>query len=163
MSDTDRTIFKKMQSGSLGTSGAANAIGEVAEIHTRSHSIPKTGTENAATNVAETPLTFVKRKAQCQGFKYTTGTNVASNATNYLVVTINKRDGAGGAAVTLATYNTHPSAQGAITQWQPAAFSVVSNADATVAAGSVLTYQVGKLGTGQLLDVGVFTPVLEEV
>lgn len=163
MSDTDRVIFKKQQVGSLGTAGASNALGEIAEVHTRAHSIPKTGTENAATNVAETALAVVRRKAQCQGFKYSTGTNVASNATNYLVVTISKRDGAGGAAVTLATYNTHPSAQGAITQWQPAAFSVVANADATIAAGSLLTYTVGKQGTGQLLDVGVFTPVLEEV
>jgi hypothetical protein len=160
---TDRTLYKQMQAGAANSVVSANnAVAAIAAVHSRVLSAYKHGTENAATNVAEVGLAWSPRKAVVNYVKYLTGTNVANDSTDYAVITVAKRT-AGGAATTVATYNTHTSAQGAITQWAPAAFSVVSNSDATLAAGDALTYKVLKYGSGKVIDVGHIVADVEEV
>ncbi len=160
---TDREYLKQQQAGMLNTTGAVNARPEVNSAHSRTFHIQKVGTENAATNVAETVALVVARKAQLSSAKYLTGTNVANDATDYSVVTLYKRTSAGASQTTVATYNTATAAQGAIVLQVPASFSAVTNADATIAAGSILTYAVKKYGAGKLVDVGVIAVDLEEV
>lgn len=161
---TDREIFKKMLVGKLNSlaSSAANAQAEIAASHSRVYACHKSGTENAVTNVAETGLAWVPRKSIVKTVKYVTGAAVANAATDYAVVTVAKRT-AGGTATTVASYNTATGAQGAITAHAPAAFSMVTNSDATLAAGDALTYKVLKYGSGAEVAIGVLAADVEEV
>ncbi len=159
---TDREILKLQQVGSLVTTEVTNPRTAVANQNKRSRSFTKLGTENAATNVASTLMFTVKRATRTDSMDYLTATNVASNASNYVVITVNKQT-AGAAATAVATYNTSPSAQGAITTNIPAAFSVVTNTDGSLAASDTLHYVVSKYGTGQTLDPGTITHDGEEI
>lgn len=160
---TDRVYLKNQQSGMLQTTGASNAISEVSAAHSRTHHIQKTGTENAATNVAETVGLVLNRKVQISSVKLLTGTNVTNDTSNYAVITLSKRTSAGATQTTVATYNTHTNAQGAITLNVPASFSVVANSDSVVAAGSILTYTITKAGSGQAVAFSVLAVDVEEV
>jgi hypothetical protein len=153
---TDREILKNQQLGALVTTDASSPRTAIEDTHRHSRDFMKTGTENAATNVASTLMFTVKRKSKTRAVNYLTGTNVASNASNYVVITVQKQT-AGASATTVATYNTAPSAQGAITTNIPAAFSVVTNTDGTLAADDTLHYIVEKYGTGQAVAIGTFT------
>lgn len=160
---TDREIIKGQQAGSVNSVVSANgAVSAVAEMHKRVYQCHKSGTENAATNVSETGLAYVPRKSVVKTVKYVTGTNVANAATDYAVITVAKRT-SGGAATTVATYNTATGAQGAIVQWAATSLSTVTNSDATLAAGDCLTYKVLKYGSGAVIDIGVFAVDAEEV
>lgn len=163
---TDREYLKRQQAGMLNTSGttsdAVTVRSAVNAAHSRTHHIQKTGTENAATNVAETVGLVIARQAQLASAKYLTGTNVANDSSNYVVITLSKRTSAGASQTTVASYNTHTSAQNQITLNVPAAFSLVTNTDSVIAAGSILTYTVNKYGSGQAVAVGVLAVDLEE-
>lgn len=164
MAYTDRQLLKMQQAGALGTTGASTPIAEIGRAHSFPHSVPKSGTENAATNVAETPLCTVNFK----GFvgtggvgtiKFMTNATATQDTSNYAVITVLKRT-AGGAAVTVASWNTHNSAQGTITAWTPAtlvAATANSGADATIAAGDALSYTITKAASGVQIQPGVFT------
>jgi hypothetical protein len=162
MALTDREIVKERQVGQLQGYGLAAApLTAVQAIHSRTRDFAKVGTENAATNVAETVMFVTKRKARVKSVGYVTGTNVATDNTDYVVFTISKRTGA--TATTVATFNTHGGAQGAITQYVAAAFSVVSNSDSTLAADDILTYTITKVASGKALAIGTICVDLEEV
>ena len=163
MALTDRSIFKERQAGQAQGYGLAAlpTTGVVADMHRRQRDFAKVGTENAATNVAETVMFTVKRKSKVVAVEYTTGTNVATDNTDYVVFTISKRTGA--TATTVATFNTHGGAQGAITQYIGADFSVVSNSDSTLAADDILTYTIVKANSGKTIAIGTITVDLEEV
>lgn len=159
---TDREYLKMQQAGALGTTGASNAVTEVARAHRRSRDFMKTGTENAETNVAATLMFTVRRKTKVSEVLYLTGTNVVADTSHYLLFTVTKRT-AGAAGVTVATYNSHNSAQGSIVENVPAAFSVVGNADSVLAAGDTLHYAITKAGSGKALAIGTVTVDGEEV
>ncbi len=161
---TDREYLKYQQAGALATTGASDAKAEVGKAHSRVRTFAIGSAANAATNTSETPLGTVAFKARLKSCKLTNNTNVAANASNYAVVSIYKRASDGSAQTLLGSWNTHASAQGALTERVPASLSLVSNADVVIAAGSLLSYGVGKVGTGQAIDQ--FAPLdfeLEEV
>lgn len=165
---TDRQYMKLQQAGALQTTGATNAIGEVGKAHSRPYPMVKAGTENAATNVAQTFLCVLNRKSQfglgSNGtVKFITGSTVTKDTSNYAVTKVFKLDSAGANSTLVASWNTHNSAQGTITANVPASLSVVANADATVDAGSSLYYTIDKIGTGVQIAVGVFLVDPEEV
>lgn len=159
MAYTDRELLKQQQAGALGTTAASDPIAEVGSAHTKSINFLKLGTENAATNVAELFVGVVNRKSRVKTVKYVTATNTAADTTDYVVVKVFK----GTSATLLASWNSHSSAQGAIVEKTASSFSVVSNADAIIAAGTPISYEVKKYGSGKVLDVGGFTVDLEEV
>lgn len=158
---SDRQILKNQQAGALASSGAVDPNGEIVSYHTRANHIFKSGTENAATNVAETAGFRVRNKSTVKNIHLTTGTNVSNDATNYLRVYVYKRSSTGGSQTLLGSWNTATAAQGAITQWTPASFSLVNNTDLDVDAGSCITYHVGKFGSGQTLALATITVELE--
>ena len=161
MALTDRELVKLAQTGQAQSYGLAAAPKTAVQaLHTRSHHCFKTGTENAETNVAETVMFTVNRKGLPLVTKYVTNSGVAGNATDYVLITVAKRT-AGVAGGTVATWNTHTSAQSTITAMVP--ITLVANADQTIAAGDVLTYTCRKVAAGKLLDPGVFTVDIEEV
>lgn len=168
MSTTDIEYMKQQEAGQLNTSGSASNSASIRStvngVFSRCHPFAKTGAENAATNVAETPMYVVPRTSVLNSVKYITGTNVANDSTDYVVITISKRDAATGLTqTTLATWNTHTSAQNAITQNIPASFSLVTNSDATIAAGSSLAYTIGKYGSGKAVAAGSIVFDLQEI
>ncbi len=159
---TDREILKLQQIGSLTTTDCTDARATVAAANSTTRSFLKTGTENAATNVAETLMFSVRNKSKPTVY-FTTPTNVAADNTNYLIFKINKKT-AGATSVLVASWNTHGGAQGAMTTHIPAAFVNVANADAIIAAGDTLHYLITKAtATGELVDIGTIDVVLEAV
>lgn len=164
MALTDRSILKEREAGQAQSFGLAGTSADaVAAKHTRTLVGAKTGTENAATGVAETAMFVVNRKAQTKTVKFINGTNIAANTTDWTYLVVGKST-AGAASTPIATFNTGATAVGgAVTKWVPAAFIVVPNADATIAAGDVITYVITKGGAGKLIDPGPFVIDVEEV
>lgn len=160
MATTDRQYLKAQQAGTLATSGATNAVGEVSNAHSRTVNILKIGTENAATNVAEYFAAYVNRKSNVRSVNFMTATNVANDSTDYSVISVYQ----GASATLVASWNTHTSAQGKITQKVVAPLVLSSTAaNLAVAAGTSLSYDVKKYGAGKAVDVGVIAIDLEEV
>lgn len=80
------------------------------------------------------------------------GAAVAEDDTDYATITVSKRDGAGGGAVVLGTYDTRDANQGAITAFVPAAFSLSAVAGAlNLLETDVVTATVTKGGSGKTL------------
>ena len=109
------------------------------------------GAANAAT--AETIMDRDPVHGTVTGIEFLGAAVVGSDVDNALI-TISKRDGAGGAPVTLATYLTAPTGgQGAISAFQPAAFALSGVAGALdLLETDVLTVTVSKGGAGQTLN-----------
>lgn len=154
---TDREYLKRLQTGQFTSENlASNAVGEIVELHKRTRSFVKIGSENAATNVAETPLGRVYRKSKLHAASLTTATtNIAGNNSDYLVLTVYKRTSAGASQTALVSWNTHLGATGSLTLSVPATGTLTSTvADRDIAAGSVLSYALVKAGNGKALDPG---------
>jgi hypothetical protein len=162
MAYTDREFRKYQEATALAGTNAVNSTIEIQRIHSRSRDFVKVGTENAETNVAITLMYTVRRKSKLATFHYTTGTNVASDNTDYVKITVSKLT-AGAGTTTVATYNTHGGAQGIIVKDIPAAFSVSPNSDSTLAAGDTIHYAITKHGAGKAVAIGTFTADFEEV
>lgn len=108
---------------------------------------------DAAANTATTEVA-ISRKAWhglVTGVTYTGDAVAASNA-DYVTVTISKRDGAGGAAVVIATYDSRAANQGAATQHVPMNFALSGVAGAlNLLETDIVTITVTKTGAGQAL------------
>lgn len=163
---TDRQIIKDREAGQAATYGLANAnsnFTETVAIHSRSHHGLKATSEIANANAAEAPLFTIRRKSLAKNISGCVGATATQNTTDYLVFTISKRT-AGGAAVTVATYNTHNSAQGTITAWSPFSFSITTNVDnATLNVGDTVTYSVTKVANGVVANVTSISLDAEEI
>lgn len=80
------------------------------------------------------------------------GAAVAADNTDYVTITVAKRDGAGGGATTIATYDSRAANQGAITAFVPAAFSLSAVAGALdLLESDEVTVTVAKGGSGKVL------------
>jgi hypothetical protein len=113
----------------------------------------------ANTATAETVMRRPAVKGTVTSITFT-GAAIAANNTDYDTVTVSKRDGAGGAAVVLGTYDTRAANQGAVTAFTPAAFllSVVAGALFLLETDIVTVIGVkggaGKVLTGEILVNG---------
>jgi hypothetical protein len=81
-----------------------------------------------------------------------TGAAVTASNTDYAIITISKRDGAGGGATVVATYDTRITGQGTVTAFTPALFllSVVAGALDWLET-DIATLTITKGGAGQQL------------
>ena len=110
---------------------------------------------SAGTATAETPIPRAAVHGLVTSVTFT-GAAVVANATDYDTITISKRDGAGGAAVVIATYDTRAANQGAITAFVPAVFLLSAVAHALeLLETDIVTLTVVKGGAGKVLT-GVF-------
>jgi hypothetical protein len=160
---TDRALLKSAQAGQLNSIATANnAIAEIGRVHTRQFNHMKTGTENGDTNVAGVVMFVCNRPGKVKSVKYLTGATAAFNATHYTYFTVQKRTAAA-AAVVIASYNTHTSAQATITGNTVATFSLVDGANSEVLAGDTLEYQLLKVANGVTIGVGTISVDIEEV
>jgi len=80
------------------------------------------------------------------------GAAIAADNTDYVTVTIAKRDGAGGGATTIATYDSRAANEGAITAFTPKAFTLSAVAGAVdLLESDEVTITVVKGGSGKVL------------
>jgi hypothetical protein len=78
------------------------------------------------------------------------GAAIAANNTDYITLTISKRDGAGGGAVVLGTYDSRAANQGALTAFVPGEFSLSAVAGAlNILETDVITIIEAKGGAGK--------------
>lgn len=169
MALTDRTRIKNQQKGEyLTAAGMVDGNGAVNAMHTRQRDFQKRGTENAATNVAEVVcVADVARKSKLRKASIAVTTNITGDNTNYAIIKFFKRTS--GTSTLIASWNTHGGAQSSLTtnvsgHCDNTTNGLVVNSDAEIAAGSQITYSIGKLGSGQLVDIGTcFSFDLEEI
>jgi len=165
---TDRDKIKDQEEGVyLSAAGISNAKEAVAQRECRPFPFLKTGTENAATNVAESPICLAPHKCRAKKIGIQAASNVTSNASNYTLIKFFHRTNA--VSTCFATWNTAPAAQGALTTSDPgvmstAATGLVVNSDANIPANAGIYYTIDKYGTGQAIaTLSTFTLWLEEV
>lgn len=107
----------------------------------------------ANTATAETLMDRAKQHGVVTGVQVINNAAIAASDTDNAVITVSKRDGAGGAAVVVATYSTAvTAAQGALTAFVPGNFllSVVAGA-LNLLETDVLTITATKGGAGKQL------------
>jgi hypothetical protein len=79
-----------------------------------------------------------------------TGAAIAADNTDYITLTVSKRDGAGGGAVVLGTYDSRAANQGALTAFTPKAFALSAVAGAlNILETDVITITEAKGGAGK--------------
>jgi len=113
-----------------------------------SHNVSDAAANTATTEVAITRQPF---HGLVTSVMYT-GDAIAASNTDFVTITISKRDGAGGAAVTIATYDSRAANQGAATQHVPISFALSGTAaNLNLLETDIVTITVTKGGAGQQL------------
>lgn len=81
-----------------------------------------------------------------------TGAAIAADNTDYITVTVSKRNGSGGGATVLGTYDSRAANNGAVTAFVPASFtlSVVAGA-LTLLSTDIITITIAKGGSGKVI------------
>jgi hypothetical protein len=164
---TDRDKIKTQDESVLSSTGLTSLKDAVASRECRPYPFLKTGSENAATNVAESPIALAPHACKAKKIGIQAASNVTSNAANYMLIKFFHRTNA--VSTLFASWNTAPAAQGALTTSGPgvistAATGLVANSDANIPANAGLYYTIEKYGTGQALaTLSAFTLWLEEI
>lgn len=115
----------------------------------------------ASTATAERAIPRKKLHGKVTAIEFV-GAAIAADNTDYVTVTVSKRDGAGGAATSLGTYDTRAANNGAVAAFVPGAFTLSATAaDLDLLETDVVTLTVVKGGAGKVLT-GYFR-VLEKV
>lgn len=103
----------------------------------------------ASTTTAERPIARKKAHGTVSSIQLV-GLAIAADNSDYITVTVAKRDGAGGGAVTLGTYDSRAANQGAVTAFVPAEFSLSAVAGALdLLETDIVTVTVAKGGSGK--------------
>lgn len=110
---------------------------------------------SAAATTAETVIGYVQRACKLLAVRYVPAAALTADATNNATITVSKRVAGGGSKTTIATIVTDV-AGGSWVQWSAKAFSLTGTAaDLQIAAGSGLTFEIAKGGTGVVVPAGV--------
>jgi hypothetical protein len=150
---TDRQYLKEQQAGALGTTGASAAISEVGKVHEE---------DFIFLNAAGSPLAEVgyimNKKCRVKSVKALPAANLAAHAANFVTGTVAKRDGAGGSATTIASFNTEDAVGEALVAFVATDCPIVDGT-AEIAAGGVLTYKLVDAATTTEVAVAVTVTV----
>lgn len=115
------------------------------------------GDAAASTTTAETAIAYFKTAQTLSRLVVVPTGAVTASDTVYATITVAVRDGAGGAAATVATLITNV-ATGSWVAFTPKTMGALTNA--SIPAGGVLTYAVAKASTGtQLPSFKIFAEV----
>lgn len=166
---TDRTIVKNREAGQYESYGLAGKSKDlVSEIHTTRVFIDKAADDAmASTTTAETRTgVVVPVKSYVKSIKYyaTTG-GITANATNYATITISKRDAADLNKTTIGAFATDTVTVDDVVQGVLESFdlSALTEAARTIDAGSALSFEIAKAGTGVIVRAGRFIIELEAI
>ena len=158
---TDLNKLENTLKGALHSIGASDLSGTLKRVLRRFEvNLPiATDADGAITEVAicRVPVAckVVSAHITC------TSAGITAHATNYATFDVSKRDGAGGAAAVAATFATDTVTTDDVTQWVPKALTVTA-ANASLTAGSVLTFKGTASGSGVAVPTSVLTVTLEE-
>ena len=164
----DRRALKNEQAGALNTfssggSSVSDAVTTVGQAHTDQLTFSKAAADGmASTATAETYLgLYVPYDCTLTAayFIPTSGGLTADN-TNFATITISKRDSAAANKTTIATITTTITSSGNLTQGV-AEPSVVAAGGVSIAAGSTITFEIAKSGSGVVVPAGLFTLLCE--
>lgn len=108
----------------------------------------------AGTATAETPFYTALVAQTISAVNVNANAALTADGTNNATVIIRKRDGAGGAAATVATLVTDV-AGGSWSAFVNKSLGAITNG--VMAAGSVLTFEITKAGTGVVVPASTFT------
>lgn len=123
-----------------------NQLGSVASNVAEGNCIHQVAADAAAgTTTAETAIAYFKTGQTVARLVIVPTGAATANDTNYATITVAKRDGAGGAATTIATLVTTV-AGGSWTAFVPKSMGAITSG--ALADGSVLTYTVAKAASG---------------
>lgn len=87
---------------------------------------------------------------------------MAADNTDYVTTTIKKVDGAGGAGVSVATYDSRAANNGALAAFVPLAMTLTATlANREVAAGSTFTFEIAKAGAGKIVPISSYVAVVD--
>lgn len=145
MALTDREIIKEREAGVAQSYGlAATPKSVVSGIHSDTLTFEVTSDASMAEIGMRMPAACIVRSAH-----FTPSVALAANGSSYVTYDLQKRDGAGGAAASVATTNTNSAgANVSLAQFVPAALTLSTTAaDITFAAGNVLTFKSTETGT----------------
>lgn len=105
----------------------------------------------ASTAISEKAIRRPKVKGTVTSIEFT-GAAIAADNTDYITVTVAKRDGAGGGAVTLGTYDSRAANNGAVTAFVPALFTLSVVAGALyLLETDIVTITTVKGGSGKVI------------
>jgi hypothetical protein len=139
---SDFSIYKKLEIARIASNTEiANAIQVVGQGHQETY---QAFIANSSAAVAETVFTRVPYAGNMVAAHFTNQKAAVANATDYAVVTVSKRTGAG-SAVVMATANL---SNVAVSAFVPIALTVANVANATVAAGDFVTFTTANTGNG---------------
>lgn len=110
----------------------------------------------AATTTAETTFGVARLGTRLLSAYYQPAAALTADNTNYATITVSKRTSAGGTKTTIASVaTTIAGGTGNWTAWAPVPITLsATTADLTIAAGSSITYEIAKAGTGVQLPAG---------
>jgi hypothetical protein len=145
MTDSDRKKIKDQQKGQYRTAaGIVDPIGAVKKLHRESFLIAI----GADATFAEIGLSM-HQDGEVVECEFTPSTALAAHASNYISMLVQKRDGAGGAAVTVASADTNTAgANVSLAAFTPQALTLTTTtANKRFVDGNVLTFKSTETGT----------------
>lgn len=146
MADSDRKKIKDQQIGVFETAaGIVDADGEVKKMHEETFVFDAGA---ASGDVAEIGIVF-KKACVVKHIEELPSASLANDGTDTDIVTrtVQKRDGIGGAAASVATLGTGTVGGAALTAFVPTSFALSATvANLKFAAGNVLTFMSAKTG-----------------
>ncbi len=160
MALTDREIIKERHAGQAQAFGLAGAPKDaVAEVH-RDILTWDIGSDASIAEIGQR----LDRKCRVISAYVTPTTLLAKHASAFITLLVQKRDGAGGSPVTVATAHTEDIAGGvALAAFVPTLLTLTTTAaDIAVAAGNILTFKSTETGA-PATPIGKVTVVVEWV
>jgi len=141
---TDRALIKATQAGvnrSIAT--IVDPTGETNRMHEHTFQFDLDADASLAERGIRIPKACIVKSVT-----FTPNAALAANGTNYITLDVQKRDGAGGAAVSVATTNTNTAgANVSLAAFVPQTVTITTTAaNKTFAAGNVLTFKSTETG-----------------
>lgn len=128
--------------------------------HTRSYVMRKLVDGSASAATAESSFARADQAGTVIGLYFVPDAALTADDTNYATLTVKTRDGAGGAASTVASVTTKiTGGSGDWTAFVPVSLGTLSNA--ALAAGALLTFTIAKSGTGVAVPAGQVVAVFQ--
>lgn len=161
---TNTDIAKSLLIGDLGTPLGTGAAAEVSKQRTNPYFWDKSAADGMASTTTSETYTGIYLPYACKVTAYFVGTSggLTADNTNYATVTVSTRDSAGANKTALGTLTTTITSSGNLTQGAGKAFVMASGA-VSVAAGSTITFEIAKAGSGVVVPAGRVTFLIEDI
>ena len=125
------------------------AAADIGLLITRAQSVTRPADAAASTTTSETTLFVAQAAMTISAIKLCADAAVVANDTDYLTITIKKRDGAGGSPTTIVSATSAVTGGIAIAQFTKVSLGALTGG--TLAAGSIVTVTIAKAGSGKAL------------